>query len=60
MVQHNASAALLLAPMFVWLEVLFMLGYNPELHKRIVNSASRNVVAFRKSQQAKLAANKAK
>jgi uncharacterized membrane protein YGL010W len=43
--------ALLLAPMFVWLEVLFKLGYKPELHKRIVNNAARKVVAFRKSQQ---------
>jgi uncharacterized membrane protein YGL010W len=41
--------------MFVWLEVLFKLGYKPELHKRIVNSASRNIVAFRKAQQTKTA-----
>jgi len=47
--------ALLLAPLFVWLEVLFKLGYKPELHKRIVNNAARDILEFRKRQEAKKA-----
>lgn len=31
----NLIQALFLAPMFVWLEVLFFLGYRPELQARV-------------------------
>ena len=31
----NLVQALFLAPMFVWLEVLFFLGYRPELQTRV-------------------------
>ncbi|KIW00985.1 hypothetical protein, variant [Verruconis gallopava] len=31
----NLVQALFLAPFFVWMEILFMLGYRPELKKRL-------------------------
>ncbi|SCV74199.1 BQ2448_6631 [Microbotryum intermedium] len=34
---------------FVWLELLFFLGYRPELHKKLQNSIGRSVLAYRKS-----------
>ncbi|KAL7749972.1 hypothetical protein RI367_004487 [Sorochytrium milnesiophthora] len=52
--------ALLLAPLFVWLEVLFMFGYRKDLHKRIRNTAGVAIAKFRKEQrQAQEAARKA-
>jgi uncharacterized membrane protein YGL010W len=35
--------------MFVWLEVLFDLGYKPELHKQIRDAAGKNIAEYRSS-----------
>lgn len=32
---NNVLQALILAPIFVWLEILFALGYRPELQRRV-------------------------
>jgi uncharacterized membrane protein YGL010W len=40
--------ALLLAPIFVWLEILFKLGYRPQLHKQIVENAQKDIDAWKK------------
>lgn len=41
------DAALVLAPFFVHLEILFALGYNPALHKRIQNLVGKEVTRIR-------------
>lgn len=40
----------MLAPLFVWFELLFLLGYRPELHQQIT-SRIREIQAARQSQQ---------
>lgn len=50
----------MLAPFFVWLEVLFSFGYRPALHKELKNETGKLVVEFRKGDAAKRAAKKAK
>ncbi|CEG35569.1 Predicted membrane protein [Plasmopara halstedii] len=35
--------ALITAPMFVLLEIMFSLGYRPELHQRIVKQMQKNI-----------------
>ncbi|KAM0788155.1 hypothetical protein ACM66B_001317 [Microbotryomycetes sp. NB124-2] len=41
--------SLVLAVFFVWLEVLFFLGYRPALHRRLQNRISKEVLAYRRS-----------
>ncbi|CCA72830.1 hypothetical protein PIIN_06766 [Serendipita indica DSM 11827] len=45
----NLVGALFLAPFFVHLEILFALGYRPDLHKALKNSVGVKVTEFRKS-----------
>lgn len=45
----NLVQAAFLAPFFVWMEVLFMLGYRPELKARIESKVVKEVERFRKS-----------
>lgn len=52
--------AIVLAPFFVWLEILFMLGYKPALHRQLQNDTGKLIVEFRKGRSAKKAASKAK
>ena len=40
--------AVVLAPFFVHLELLFKTGYNPELHKRITNAVGKEIARIRK------------
>ncbi|KAK4050141.1 hypothetical protein OIV83_003712 [Microbotryomycetes sp. JL201] len=40
--------SLVLAVFFVWLEVLFFLGYRPTLHRRLQNRISKEVLAYRR------------
>ena len=47
--------AFLLAPLFVWLEVLFMIGYRQQLAEAIDVQAKKDIAAFRKSQNKKKA-----
>lgn len=43
----NLVQALVLAPLFVWLELLFLLGYRPELHKKIDADAKKAIADWR-------------
>jgi uncharacterized membrane protein YGL010W len=42
--------AVVLAPFFVHLEILFSLGYNPEMHKRIQNGVGLEIARFKKAE----------
>lgn len=44
----NIVQSLFLAPFFVWLEVLFMLGYKPQLKRRIDRAVARSVAVARR------------
>jgi uncharacterized membrane protein YGL010W len=44
----NLLGAVVLAPFFVHLELLFKTGYNPELHKRITNAIGKEIARIRK------------
>jgi len=39
--------SLMLAPLFVWMEVLFFFGYKKELHKKIQATIDKNIQANR-------------
>ena len=43
----NLVQALLLAPLFVWMEVLFSVGYRPELQARLHKSVEEEIVKFK-------------
>lgn len=43
----NLFQAIFLAPLFVWLECLFALGYRPELKKRLDKGVKQDVEKFR-------------
>lgn len=43
----NLVQAVFLAPMFVWLEVLFKLGYRKELQMRVEKRVEEEVAKFR-------------
>ena len=45
----NLFQALFLAPLFVWLELLFALGYRPELKSRLDNLIAQDVLKFKQS-----------
>ncbi|KAK0206781.1 hypothetical protein DFS33DRAFT_1471855 [Desarmillaria ectypa] len=49
----NILGAAVLAPFFVHLELLYKLGYRPELHKRINNEINKEVTRIRKEEGAK-------
>lgn len=53
----NLFQAIFLAPLFVWLELLFMLGYRPELKKRVDKAVQVEIAKFRarKAEQAEQA-----
>jgi len=46
----NILGAVVLAPFFVHLELLFGLGYKPQLHKQIQNDIGKEIAKFRKEQ----------
>ncbi|KAG6866520.1 hypothetical protein C0991_003064 [Blastosporella zonata] len=46
----NLVGAVVLAPFFVHLEILFALGYRPEMHKRINNEIGKEITKIRKAQ----------
>ncbi|PWY69896.1 DUF962 domain protein [Aspergillus eucalypticola CBS 122712] len=50
----NLVQALLLAPLFVWMEVLFFFGYRPELKARYDQNVEKEIAAF-KAQKGKTA-----
>ncbi|WFD29141.1 hypothetical protein MSPP1_000146 [Malassezia sp. CBS 17886] len=47
----NLLGALVLAPLFVFVEVLFEFGYRPELHKWLKNAVGKQVLEFRHEQK---------
>ncbi|KAF2238100.1 DUF962-domain-containing protein [Viridothelium virens] len=47
----NLLQAFLLAPFFVWLEVLFFFGYRPELKSRLDKSVEQEVAKLKASQK---------
>ncbi|KIM45861.1 hypothetical protein M413DRAFT_440916 [Hebeloma cylindrosporum] len=49
----NLIGAVVLAPFFVHLEILFGLGYRPAMHKRINNEIGKEITRIRKAEGAK-------
>lgn len=49
----NLVQAFFLAPFFVWLEVLFYLGYRPELRSRLDDAVEKEVKKFREGKEKK-------
>ncbi|KAL5121251.1 hypothetical protein ACEQ8H_000719 [Pleosporales sp. CAS-2024a] len=47
----NLVQAIFLAPFFVWFEILFSLGYRPELKRRIDLAVEQDIQKFRKSKE---------
>jgi uncharacterized membrane protein YGL010W len=47
----NLVQALLLAPLFVWMEVLFFFGYRPALKERFDKGVEVEIAKFRKQQK---------
>lgn len=45
----NLVQAIFLAPFFVWLEILFALGYRPELKSRLDNAIQKEIAKFKAS-----------
>jgi 2-hydroxy fatty acid dioxygenase len=48
----NIFQAFFLAPLFVWLEILFALGYRPELKSRIEKLVKSDVEKFQAEKKA--------
>lgn len=46
----NLVGALVLAPFFVHLEILFAFGYRPQFHKEIMNGVGVEIAKFRREQ----------
>jgi 2-hydroxy fatty acid dioxygenase len=51
----NLVQAFLLAPLFVWMEILFFFGYRPELKARMDKNVETEIAKFRKEKKAKSA-----
>lgn len=49
----NLLQAIFLAPLFVWLELLFMLGYRQELQSRVNKEVHKELEKFRANKAAK-------
>lgn len=43
----NLMQALLLAPLFVWLELLFFFGYRKELQQRVEKQVEKNIAKYK-------------
>lgn len=50
----NLVQAIFLAPLFVWLEILFAFGYRPELKARLEESVSKDIAKFKEEKAAKV------
>lgn len=51
----NLFQAIFLAPLFVWLETLFALGYRPELQARVEKMVLQDIAKFRQEKAGKQA-----
>lgn len=49
----NLVQALLLAPLFVWMEILFFFGYRRELKQRMDKNVEVEIEKFRKEKEQK-------
>jgi len=49
----NIFQAFFLAPLFVWLEILFSLGYRPELKSRVDKMVEQDIAKFRQQRAQK-------
>jgi uncharacterized membrane protein YGL010W len=49
----NLVQALFLAPLFVWLEVLFMFGYRPDLQRRLEKGVQQEIKKFKQEKEDK-------
>ena len=49
----NLVQALFLAPFFVWFEVLFFLGYRPDLKGRVDKAVEQEIQKFKDSKEKK-------
>ncbi|KAK4035168.1 hypothetical protein C8A01DRAFT_48605 [Parachaetomium inaequale] len=49
----NLFQAVFLAPLFVWLELLFMVGYRPELKRRVDKAVEVEIAKFREQKAKK-------
>ena len=47
----DCNLAFLLAPLFVWLEVLFATGYRPALQKRVEAKVNTAITKFKAGQK---------
>ena len=47
----NLVQALFLAPFFVWMEILFSLGYRPELKSRVDSAVEKEVAKYQQSKR---------
>lgn len=54
----NLIGAVVLAPFFVHLELLFGMGYKPEMHKRITNEIGKEITRIRTAEGQKKRAGK--
>lgn len=50
----------MLAPFFVHLELLFKVGYKPQLHRELQNEIGKEIAALKKAQGDKRRAQEAK
>ncbi|KAJ9633227.1 hypothetical protein H2204_007123 [Knufia peltigerae] len=50
----NLFQAFFLAPLFVWLEILFALGYRPELKNRVEKMVQQDIAKYRQSRTEKV------
>lgn len=53
----NLIQAFLLAPLFVWMEILFALGYRPELKSRLDTAVEKEIARFKQQNGSAKAAN---
>jgi 2-hydroxy fatty acid dioxygenase len=49
-ISNPLTIAIVLAPFFVHLEILFKLGYRPAMHKRINNKIGMEIARIRKAE----------
>jgi len=52
----NILGAVVLAPFFVHLELLFKLGYRPQLHEQLQNDVRKEITRLRKEKDEKFRA----
>lgn len=51
----STPQSLVLAPLFVWFEFLFLLGYRPALYAQLQQAVQANIAAWKAEQQAEQA-----